>query len=319
MNPLNDIRALVGSMPAHEERVSAQVKHKLDDATSGLKPLGKLGEAVSWIGAWQGSETPKIKHPMVCVFIGAHGVAQYVLGEDPKNLARKRLETFSDGKAAIRGIAGTHGAAFKIYNMGIEKPSLDMREHASLSAQECAAAIAYGMEVVAEGADLIILGNAGVGGATAAAAIALGLYGGSAQYWASGDDALAKRRIDAVEAATSTHKAILGDPLEILRCFGGRDIAGLVGAMIAARHQKIPVLLDGFVVCAAAAVLHRLDAQALDHCLAAHVTKEPGHGALLDRIGKSPLLDFGIGVGDGSGATLAAGAIMAAVAANQEL
>ena len=319
MTPFDDIRALVASMPKPPTDSAKQVQNNLNNATSGLKPLGKLSAAVSWLGVWQASEQPKIERPMVAVFIGAHGVAKYVIGVDPKELAAQRLEACSTGKAAVRGITGAQGAAFKLYNMGIEKPSEDMRTMASLSQQDCAAAIAYGMEVVAEGADLIVLGNAGVGAATAAAAIARSLYGGSAEYWASGNDEQAKRRIDAVEQATATHKNSFSDPLEILRCIGGRDIAGLVGAILAARHQKIPVLLDGFVVCAAAAVLHRLDSGALDHCMAAHITKEPAHGALLDRIGKAPLLDFGIGVGDGSGAAMAAGVIMAAVAGNQEL
>jgi len=319
MNPFDDIRALIASMPNPQADSSLQLQEKLDSATSGLKPLGKLSAAVSWLGTWQASQQPEIKRPMVAVFIGAHGVAKFVLKVDPSDLAMQRLEACSSGKAAVRGITGAQGAAFKLYNMGIEKPSEDMRTIASLSKTECAAAIAYGMEVVAEGADLIALGNAGAGGATAAAAIARSLYGGSVEYWASGDDGQAERRIQAVEQATATHKGILGDPLEVLRCFGGRDIAGIVGAILAARHQKIPVLLDGFVVCAAAAVLHSLDSSALDHCLAAHITQEPAHGALLDRIGKTPLLDFGIGVGDGSGAAMVAGIIVAAAAGNKEL
>ena len=101
----------------------------------------------------------------------------------------------------------------------------------------------------------------------------------------------------------------------MLRRFGGRDIAGLVGAILAARHQRIPVLLDGFVVCAAAAVLHKIDPGAIDHCYAGHISAEPAHGALLDRLGLSPLLDMGIGVGDGTGAGLAMGQLKAAASA----
>ena len=108
------------------------------------------------------------------------------------------------------------------------------------------------------------------------------------------------------------HKDLLNSPLDVLRCFGGRDIAGIVGAIVAARHQGIPVLLDGYVTCAAAAVLHAVNPKALDHCIAAHITTEPAHGALLDRIGMKPVLDFGIGIGDGSGAALTLGALKAA-------
>ena len=158
-----------------------------------------------------------------------------------------------------------------------------------------------------------------LGSATAAAGIARGLYGGTSEYWASGLDGRAAARIAVVETAAKLHKDHLHNPLEILRRFGGRDIAGLCGAILAARHQKIPVLLDGFVSCAAAAVLHQINPRALDHCMAAHLTKEPGHRALLDRIGMSPLLDFGMGIGDGSGAAMTLGVIKAAAAGANSL
>ena len=144
--------------------------------------------------------------------------------------------------------------------------------------------------------------------------MASGLFGGAAGYWAGGVGDAAKRHIQAVEKAAITHKDKLDDPLEILRCFGGRDLAGMVGAILAARHQKIPVLLDGYAVCAAAAVLHALNPDAIDHCLAAHLSTEPAHGALLDRIGKQPLLEMGLGIGDGSGAALTLGLIRSACA-----
>ena len=100
--------------------------------------------------------------------------------------------------------------------------------------------------------------------------------------------------------------------LEVLRCFGGRDIAGMVGAILAARHQAIPIILDGYVVCAAAAVLHKLDPSSISHCIAGHVTAEPAHRALLDRMGLEPMHDMGIGIGDGTGAAFALGTLRSA-------
>ncbi|MBL4870282.1 MAG: nicotinate-nucleotide--dimethylbenzimidazole phosphoribosyltransferase, partial [Robiginitomaculum sp.] len=203
--------------------------------------------------------------------VGTHKVAKFVSGSDPVAQAKNRVEMLSSGQAALRGIATSQGAAYKIYEMGIEEPAGDMQIEASLSEIECARAIAFGMEVVSEGADLIIIGNAGIGTATAAAGITRGLYGGAAQYWAGGQGEAAQRRIEAVGIATHFHKDILTDPLEVLRCFGGRDIAGMVGAILAARHQNVPVLLDGYAVCSAAAILYALNPLALDHCLAAHI------------------------------------------------
>lgn len=310
--PFEDIRHLVKTMPAPQEDAKKSVSAQLAGYVSELQPFGVYGPALQWLSGWQGRADPSIDRPLVAVFAGSHGAARTVMGEDPAKGAQNRVAGMTKGGAGVRGMAAAFGAAFKVYEMGIEFPSADMTAEPSLSERDCAAAIAFGMEVVAEGADLIVLGNAGYGSATAAAAIAHGLFGGNAAYWAGGTDATALARIDAVDKATNLHKSLLSDPLHVLRCFGGRDIAGMVGALIAARHQSIPVILDGYVVCAAAAVLHEIAAGSLDHCYAGHQSAEPAHGALLDRIGLKPLLDVGIGVGDGTGATLAMGTLMAA-------
>jgi len=317
--PFEDIEDLVNSIPDPDLAVRDSVQSGLDDAVGGLKPIGHLDAAVAWLAGWQGTETPSISKPLVAVFVGTHAVAAHVLEGDPVEIARARVKSLSEGQAGVRGIAAAQTAAFKVFELGVEVPCADMSIEPSLSERECAAAIAFGMEVVAEGADLIVIGNAGVGSATAAAGIARGLFGGTNEYWANGRDGAAKRRIEAVEKAGAVHKDYLNNPLEILRRFGGRDLAGMMGAILAARHQKIPVILDGFVSCAAAAVLYKLNQNALDHCQAGHITTEPAHGALLDRIGKSPMLDLGIGIGDGSGAAIALGVLRAATGANREL
>jgi len=318
-HPFDDIRKLAQDLPSGDVDMGEHVAVKLGQSLGGLQPLGRLSEAVAWLARWQGRETPSITKPLVSVFIGTHLVAAHVLGADVIEGGKARMASMAKGSAGVRGIAGSVSAFFKVFDMGIEAPAADMCREPSLSERECAAAIAYGMEVVAEKCDIIVLGNAGFGSATAAAGIARGLYGGAAGYWAGGDGETAARRIKAVEQAAITHKEILGDPLEILRCFGGRDIAGMVGAILAARHQNIPILLDGYTVCAAAAIVHALNPAGLDHCLAAHKTTEPAHGALLERIGKKPLLDYGIGIGEGSGAALTIGVLSAALAGNKEL
>ena len=317
--PFDDIKALVDSVPEASTEPGIAVSEKLNTAIQGLHPLGRLKEAIVWLANWQNNDNPSIEKPLVAVFVGTHGIAEKIMIGDPIENARARVKSISEGKAAVRGIAGAQNAAFKVFELGVEMPCADMRVEPTLSERDCAAAIAFGMEVVAEGADFIVLGNAGLGSVTAAAGIARGLFGGATDYWAGGRDQAAKLRIEAVDAAATLHKDYLNEPLEVLRRFGGRDIAGMVGAILAARHQKIPVLLDGFVSCAAAAVLHKLNPNSLDHCLAAHITTEPAHGALLDRIGKKPLLDLGIGIGDGSGAALAMGMIRSAAAGNKEL
>jgi nicotinate-nucleotide--dimethylbenzimidazole phosphoribosyltransferase len=158
----------------------------------------------------------------------------------------------------------------------------------------------------------------GIGNTTIAAAIYYALYGGRAEDWVGRgtgvDDAGHCRKTIAVERAVALHRAELGDPIEILRCLGGREIAAIAGAIVAARLQRIPVILDGYVVCAAAAILHSCDPHALDHCIAGHVSAEGAHREVLRRLGKEPLLDLGMRLGEGSGAAVAVGVLKAALA-----
>lgn len=313
--PFEDIRALIDGMPAAEQAARDDMRAFIGPSRNVLRSLGRMDEALIWLAGWQGRINLAIERPLIAVFVGAHEVAKEVLQQDPIQGAKNRATLMTSGPAGVRGIASSYGAAFKVFEFGLEYPAADMTKAASLSERDCAAAIAFGMEVVAEGADVLVLGDCGFGSATAAAGIARGLYGGQTEYWAGGRSDVAPRRIAAIDAAAKLHAQSLSDPLDVLRCFGGRDLAGLAGAIIAARHQRIPVILDGFVVCAAAAVLHKLNPNALDHCLAGHVSAEPAHGALLERLELTPLLDLGIGVGDGTGASLAMGALKAAASA----
>ena len=302
--PFDDIRALTQNMPQADMAMSQAVLEISASLGRDLRPLGSLETHLAWLAAWQGASLPRLQRPLVAVFSGTHGVAKTLFGDDFIQMSKDRVKSLTDGAAVVRGIAVESGAAFKVYELGLEYPSEDFTTAPSLSERDCAAAIAFGMEVVAEGADVIVLGSAGLGAAAAAAGLAHGLFGGTADYWAGGQGGQAEMRISAVEQGAQNHKDMLKDPLDTLRLFGGRDLAGIVGAIIAARHQRIPVILDGYVVCAAAAVLHQINPDTVSHCLAAHVSAEPAHQALLDRLDIHPILDLGLNIGDGTGGAL---------------
>ena len=178
--------------------------------------------------------------------------------------------------------------------------------------------MAYGMEAIAGGVDLLAIGEMGIGNTTIAAAIFCGLFGGTPGDWVGPgtgvDEAGLARKRAAVAAAIAFHAGHLDDPLEVLRRLGGREIAAMSGAILAARMNRVPVIVDGYVATAAAAVLFALDPAALDHCLFGHVSAEPAHGRALARMGKTPLLDLGMRLGEGTGAALAAGIVKAAAA-----
>ncbi|CAM3859992.1 nicotinate-nucleotide--dimethylbenzimidazole phosphoribosyltransferase [Litorimonas haliclonae] len=304
--PFDDILGLIDTMPSLRDGEAGALSRKMEDVCGRLSPLGRLCPDLANIAAWQGREFPSLSRPLIAVFAGTHGISGDVFGSDIIEASKARVKSLTEGKAAIRGMAADLGAAYKVYEFGIEHPSADFTKEPSLSERDCAAAMAFGMEVVAEGADVIVLGNAGYGAATAGAAIAKALFGGAADYWAGGTEEGAKARIKAVEEGAQRHnRDDTPSPLEILRDYGGRDIAGIVGAILAARHQRIPVILDGYVVCAAAAVLHRINPATLDHCIAAQVTIEPAHQALLDRLDMTPIMDLKINIGDGTGGAFA--------------
>ena len=308
--PFDDIRDLIRSMPSVADLSESDVQESAQSLGRGLRPIGSLETPLARISAWQDAAVPRLMRPLIAVFAGTHGVAGKLGFDDVIEASKARVASLTEGQAAVRGIAGELGAAYKVYEFGLDYPSADFTEADSLSERECAAAIAFGMEVVAEGADVIVLGAAGLGAATAAAAMNIALYGGAANYWAGGVGAAA--RIKAVEAGVSRYNGQTSDPLEILRIFGGREIAGLVGAIIAARHQRIPILLDGYVSCTAAAILHALDPAAVDHCLASHLSAEPAHDALLSRLGLTPVVDLDVNIGDGTGGALALAVLKAA-------
>ena len=228
------------------------------------------------------------------------------------------VETFAAGGAAINQICAAGDIGLKVFDLALDMPTGDITREPALEEKDCAATIAYGMEAVASGADLLCLGEMGIGNTTVAAALAAGLFGGTGADWVGpdtgvDDGGLARKRV-AVDAALKTHAGHLDDPLEALRRLGGREFAGAAGAILAARFQRVPVILDGFPVTAAAAVLFRLDPRATDHCVLGHLSTEPGHARLAEAMEMEPLLRLGMRLGEGTGAALAAGIVKAAVA-----
>src|SRR5438105_3112588 len=187
-----------------------------------------------------------------------------------------------------------------------------------MSEEECARAIAYGMMAVEPGIDALAIGEMGIANTTVAAALCLALFGGEAAEWTGPGTGVVGAALEhkraVVAAAVARHRAETSDPFETLRRLGGLEFAAMVGAILAARMGRVPVVLDGFSAGAAAAVLYAADKRALDHCVAGHLSAEPGHRLLLERIGQRPLLDLGMRLGEASGATLAFCLLKAAAA-----
>jgi nicotinate-nucleotide--dimethylbenzimidazole phosphoribosyltransferase len=315
--PFDDIRKLMQDLPTADLAAAAQCKAREAQLTKPPGSLGKLESMAEWVSAWQGKYPPKIARPVVAVFAGNHGVVAQGVAAYPAEVTKQMVLNFQGGGAAINQICKTFDLGLKVFELALEKPTKDITQEPALDEADCAATMAYGMEAIAGGCDLLCIGEMGIGNTTIAAAICHGLYGGKPEDWVgpgTGVDAEGlKRKASAVARAVALHKAHLSDPLEVLRRLGGRELAAMAGAILAARTQRVPVLLDGYVATAAAAVLHAMRPDALDHCLAAHCSAEPAHRNLLKRLGKEPVLDLGMRLGEASGAALAAGLLKAAV------
>jgi nicotinate-nucleotide--dimethylbenzimidazole phosphoribosyltransferase len=313
--PFDDFRELLRNLPGPDEQAEAAARERDGHLTKPPGALGRLEEIAFWLAAWTG-RPPAVNRPLVAVFAGNHGVTKQGVSPFPASVTEQMVANFAAGGAAINQMCVAQDLGLKVFDLALQIPTGDITEEAALSERDCAATMAFGMESIAGGTDLLCIGEMGIGNTTIAAAICHGLYGGAAADWVGpGTGAVGeglKRKIEAVEKAVAFHKPHLKDPLELLRRLGGREIAAMAGAILAARMERIPVILDGYVTGAAAAVLHAANPAALEHCIAGHVSAEPGHALLLERLGKKPLLSLGMRLGEGTGAALAAGIVRAA-------
>jgi nicotinate-nucleotide--dimethylbenzimidazole phosphoribosyltransferase len=278
--------------------------------------LGRLEDLAIWYAGWQGNARPVWKAPQVIIFAGNHGIAARGVSAFPSEVTVQMVANFQHGGAAINQLSKTFGAEMQVHALELDRPTQDFTQGPAMSEAEVLAALTTGWEAVNPEAGVLVLGEMGIGNTTAAAAMAQALVGGTG--WAGRgtgvDDAGLSRKEQVVAEGLALHGAALGDPLEVLRRLGGREIAAMTGAMARARMLGLPVILDGFIACAAAAVLHGISPALLDHAVAGHVSAEGAHGRLLAHLGKEPLLDLGLRLGEGSGAALALGVLQAAVA-----
>jgi nicotinate-nucleotide--dimethylbenzimidazole phosphoribosyltransferase len=319
----DDIRRLITTMPGPDEAAVEAVRLRERQLTKPAGSLGRLEWINEWLAAWQAKPKPTADRPLVCVFVGSHGVTTRGVSAFPSDVNRQMLENFAAGGAAIHQICASLGLSFKVFDLALDMPTGDIVEEAALDEKACVASMAFGMEAIAGGPDLLAIGEMGIGNTTIAAAIYAALFGGEVAHWVGRgtglDDEGMKRKVAAVEGALARHKDHLKDPLEVLRRLGGREIAAMAGAILAARLQRIPIILDGYVATAAAAILQAIHPSSIDHCIAGHLSAEGAHHDVLQRLGKDPLLALGLRLGEGTGAALAVAIVKTAAAVHRDM
>lgn len=315
--PFEDVRELV-ARPASPDDTCAT---KVYDALLGMGregDFGKLGDGAAWLAGWQKRYPPRIEMPTLAIFAGSHGISSGGVTLSSNESTREKVDALREGRAPLSAIAAQVGANIRVFELAIDKPTPNIAEEAAMSERECAATIAYGFEALEGEPDLVALGVVGAGIGTAAAAVACALYGGAAEYWCRPGPQVPRettdQRVRMVNEALKTHRGHLSDPLEALRCLGGRELAACVGAIIAARHQGVPVLIDGFATTIAAGIVHAINPLAIEHVKAAHVTRRPAHEAALERLGLAPIAELEFNTGGGMGSAAAIGLLKTACA-----
>lgn len=315
---LSEFLELLRELPGPDATAKAAAERRNGTLTKPPVALGRLEELAIWFASWRGDPRPLLRSPQVVVFAGNHGVALRGVSAFPSEVTAQMVANFETGGAAINQLAACFGARLDVVALDLDRPTGDFTQGPAMAADECLDALRRGYGAVGPDTDLFIAGDMGIGNTTAAAAIAAALLGGAPEEWVGRgtgiNDAALRLKAQAVASGLSRHRDVLGRPLEVLCCLGGRELAAIAGAIAAARMRRIPVLLDGFICCAAALVLHRAAPGALDHAIAGHLSAEGAHGRLLEALGKRPLLDLGMRLGEGSGAALAIGVVRGALA-----
>lgn len=313
-----EIGEILRHLPGPEIAAVTKVVERDRQLTKPAGALGRLEGLVEWLAAWQARSEPRCDHPRIAVFVGAHGVAARGVSAYPGDVNRQMVKNFIDGGAAINQLATAIDADLRIYELDLDRPTADFTRAPAMDETRCAHAIAYGMMSAEPGVDVLCPGEMGIGNTTAAAALCLALFGGTAEDWVGAGTGVhgeaLRRKTEIVRQGAARHAHLAGNPLQLLAALGGEEFAAIAGAVLAARMGRIPVLLDGYACTAAAAVLYALDRGALDHCQVAHCSAEPGHRRLLERIGKQPLLDLGMRLGEATGGALAVSLLKAACA-----
>lgn len=277
--------------------------------------LGRLEELAVFMAGWQGTDRPRLDRAQAVVFAGNHGVARQGITPFPPEVTAAMVRNFHSGGAAINQLCRLAGASLSVVALDLDRPTADFTQGAAMTLPEVEDAMSRGAAAVDPEAQVLLLGEMGIGNSTVSAVLAATIFGGPADDWVGqGTGAVAGMLATKVRVVTEglARHAPVGT-LDTLAAFGGREQAAICGAIRRARELRIPVILDGFICTAAAAVLTRDDPEALAHCLIGHESAERGHRRLVGALNMSPVVSLEMRLGEGSGAAVALMVLRAAL------
>lgn len=317
----------IGMIKPLDKRAMAEACARQDTLTKPQGSLGRLEELSIQLAGIQGKSIPQIRHKAIITMAGDHGVVAEGVSAYPQEVTPQMVYNFLGGGAGINVIARQVGARIIVVDMGVAgelkaNPQLlsrkvapgtrNMALGAAMTEEEAIKAIETGIDIVitevAKGLDIVGTGDMGIGNTTPSSAICAVMTGRAvAEVTGRGtgvDDKQLAHKIEVINKALAVNHPDPRQPLAVLAKVGGFEIGGLVGVMLAAAAQRIPVVIDGFISGAAALLATALAPELKGFLIAAHVSVEPGHRWLLQHLGLKPLLDLDMRLGEGTGAAL---------------
>jgi nicotinate-nucleotide--dimethylbenzimidazole phosphoribosyltransferase len=315
--------------------IATLIQERLDAKTKPRRSLGRLEDLACQYGAMLGDHQPPLPNKALVVMGADHGVAAQGVSAYPQAVTAQMLLNFARGGAAINVLGRHAGARVIVVDMGVLEPiadrgiesarvgagTADFSRGPAMTEEQCERALETGIQLAqrlaAEGVNVIGLGEMGIGNTTASSALTAALTGAAAEevtgFGTGISDATRLRKVEVIRNALQLHRPDRKQPRAVLQALGGFEIAGLTGVVLGAAAARCAVVLDGFISSVAALIATRLAPQAGHYLLASHRSVEAGHRIVLRELGKTPLLDFDMRLGEGSGAALAMGLLDAAV------
>jgi nicotinate-nucleotide--dimethylbenzimidazole phosphoribosyltransferase len=296
---------------------------------SRTKPPGSLGLLENLARDYcliRGDSLPECERLGLYLFAADHGIADEGVSAYPKAVTREMVKNFERGGAAVNALARGHNVLVKVIDAGVGTGTRSFLREAAMSEAELRSAIAAGREWAREASgahDLVGLGEMGIGNTTTAAAL-LAAYENKTGAEVAGagtglDGAGIARKAAVIDEAMRLHDLQGKSPMEVLRCLGGLEIAQMTGFLLEAPRLRLPVMLDGFITCAAALAAIRIDATSRETMLFSHRSAERGHGLMLEALDARPPLDLEMRLGEGTGAILGMGLVRSAVRVYREM
>lgn len=330
------------NIAAPDQGLAVALQHKIDQKTKPRGSLGQLEKLAYRVGLIQQRLDPHFSQPHLLVFAGDHGAARAGVSAYPQEVTWQMVDNFLAGGAAINVFARCGGLHLTVVDAGVahdfaHRPGLihakvapgtaNFIEQAAMTVDQCELAIVRGAEIVrnlaGNGCNVVGFGEMGIGNTAAATLITHCLTGvplvDCIGRGTGLDDAGLTRKQALLEQAMKRERVGGNAPLAVLAEFGGFEIAMMLGAMLAAAEARMLLLIDGFIVGAAALTAAMLFPMLPHYCVFSHCSAEPGHAAQLQALGGEPLLDLGLRLGEGTGAALAFPLVQAAVAFLNEM